>query len=578
LTRAAEQSDAAAEAAAEQPRSPPEGPRRPRVFAPWGRGYRREWLRADVVAGVIVWSIVVPQAVAYAQIAGLSPQAGLVAAPGALIGYALLGTSRTLVVGATTSTAALSAAAIGPLAHGDTTRFAALSAALALVTAGVLVGSGLLGLGSVADFISKPVMTGFLFGLGLTIAVGQLPKVLGVDDPGGDFFPRLWGLLGELDTIDVATAAVGVASIVMLVALRRLAPAVPGILVVLVLAIVVSAALDLKGHGVDVVGALPSAFPDPTVPDVSGRDLADLLPTAFGVMLLCTEGLGVARGLATRYRYTVDASRELVAYGGSNLLAGLSQGFVQAGGASQTAAADRAGGKTQLASLVAAGLVLLTGAFLAPLFEDLPQATLGAIVVVAVAGFWRVDELRRFARLRQSAIVLSLLAIAGVLVLGVLPGLIVTAGLSLVIVIKRLSRPPVGALAREAATGAWGRTDRHPDWATTPGVVVIRPDAPLFYANVVAVKERVLAEARTADPRPAAVVLDIAQSPELDVETVDVLGELADALGAEGSELRLAEVRVPVLGILGRSGLADRVTIAPTLDAAIAAGPHHPPG
>src|SRR6185312_8993161 len=204
-----------------------------------------------------VWSVVVPQAVAYAQIAGLPAQAGLLAAPGALIGYALLGTSRSLVVGATTSTAALSASAIGPLADGDAARFAALSAALALVSAGVFAASGLLHLGAVADLISKPVMTGFLFGLGLTIAVGQIPKLLGVPDPGGDFFPRLWGLLGELGDIDGPTAAVGLTSIAVLLVLRRAVPAVPGVLVVLVGSIAVSAILGLRHHGVAVVGELP---------------------------------------------------------------------------------------------------------------------------------------------------------------------------------------------------------------------------------------------------------------------------------------------------------------------------------
>ena len=535
-------------------------------------GYRREWLRPDVIAGLIVWSVVVPQAVAYAQIAGLPPAAGLIAAPGALVGYALLGTSRTLVVGATTSTAALSASAVGPLAGGDTAQFAALSAALALVTAVVLVSSGALGLGAVADLISKPVMTGFLFGLGLTIALGQLPKVLGVDDPGGDFFPRLWAVLGELDSVDAATALVGAASIVALVVLRRRAPAAPGILIVLVASIAASALLHLSSHGVDVVGELPSALPKPGLPDVAWSDVGSLVATAFGVMLLTTEGLGVARGLATQHGYVVNPSRELIAYGGANLLSGLSQGFVQAGGASQTAAAERAGGRTQLASLVAAVLVLLTGAFLAPLFKDLPQATLGAIVIVAVSGFWRIGELRRFARLRRSAILLALVALAGVLVLGVLQGLVVAAGLSLIVVIKRLSRPSVGTLARDPATGVWGRADRNPDWELPPGVTVVRSDGPLFYANAVSVKEYVLATARAEGAR--AVVIDISGSTDLDVETVDALTELADALAAEGVELRLAGVRRPAAGMLSRSGVAERVTIAPTIDAAV----HHPPG
>jgi len=230
------------------------------------------------------------------------PTAGLMAAPGALVGYALVGTSRTLVVGATTATAALSASAVGPLANGDAERFVQLSAALAVVTAVVLVCSGLLRLGAVADLISKPVMTGFLFGLGLTIAVGQLPKVLGVDDPGGDFFPRLWGVLGELGDIQPATAAVGGLSIVLLVVLRRVMPAVPGVLVVLVLSILVSWLFDLKAHGVDVVGTLPSALPDPSIPDLRDGDIAALIGTGFGVVFLSTEGIGVARGLLSDRR------------------------------------------------------------------------------------------------------------------------------------------------------------------------------------------------------------------------------------------------------------------------------------
>jgi len=254
-------------------------------------------------------------------------------------------------------------------------------------------------------------------------------------------------VLGELDTVQPATAAVGIASIVLLVALRRLAPAVPGILVVLVLAIIVSALLDLSAHGVEVVGELPSAFPDPAVPDVSGSDLVELLRSGSCSSARRASASRAAWRRATATRSTRAASSWPT---GARTCSPVSrQGFVQAGGASQTAAADRAGGRTQLASLVAAGLVLLTGAFLAPLFEDLPRATLGAIVVVAVAGFWRVGELRRFARLRRSAIVLSVTAIAGVLLLGVLPGLVVAAGLSLILVIKRLSRPPVGALARD---------------------------------------------------------------------------------------------------------------------------------
>jgi high affinity sulfate transporter 1 len=536
----------------------------------WLSGYQRGWLLPDVVAGLIVWSVVVPQAVAYAQIAGLPPSAGLAAAPGALLAYALLGTSRSLVVSATTATAAVSAASVGGLADGDVATFAMLSAALAVVTAVVLVAAGLLRLGGVTDLISKPVLVGFLFGLGLTVAVGQLPKLLGIQGGSGHFFGKLWDLLGELGETHGLTLAVGAASVVSLVVLPRLSRLIPATLVVLALSIAVSHWLDLSDRGVDVVGSLPSALPDPSIPDVGWRELIDLLPAAFGIMLLvCAEGIGVARSVAATHRYTIDPNRELIAVGSSNLLAGLSSGFVQSGGASQTAAANRAGGKTQLASIVAAALVLATGAFLAPLFEDLPQATLGAIVIVAVASFVRIPELRRFERFRRSALLLSLVALVGVLLFGILAGLVIAAGLALVVVIQRLSRPEVGTLARDPETGVWGRSDRHPGWDAFPGVVVARTDGPLFYANASNVKERLLGLIREVDSVPEALVLDLGANYDLDLETLDTLDDLAETLADTGVELRLANVRAPVLELLRRGGLADRIKIEPTLDTAV---------
>jgi SulP family sulfate permease len=539
-----------------------------RLVPGWLRGYQRTWLTRDVLAGLIVWSVVTPQAVAYAQIAGLPPSAGLVAAPGALLAYALLGTSRTLVVSATTATSALSAAAVAPLADGDTARFAALSAGLAIVSAAVLVGAGLLRLGGVMDLVSKPVVTGFLFGVGLTVAIAQLPKIFGVEAGTGDFFEELWALLGNLGETHGWTLAVGAASVALLAALARFAPRLPGTLIVLLLAIATSALLDLAGRGVDVVGELPSAVPDPSWPNVSWRDAVDLLPAALGVLIVSAEAVGVSRAIAGTHGYRVDADRDLVALGGSNLLAGLSSGFVQSGGASQTMAAERSGGRTQLGSLIAAGLILLTGAFFAFLFEDLPQATLAAIVVVAIAGFFRVDELRRFARIRSSAALIALIALAGVLVFGVLPGLLVAAALSLIVVIQRLSRPEVGELARDPATGAWGWVDRHPDWEARRGVLVARVDGPLFYANASSVKERLLDLVGRSEPRPDAVVLELAESPDLDLGSLDMLGELADELAAQRIELRLASVRAPALELLRRSGLADRLRVEATTDAA----------
>jgi SulP family sulfate permease len=283
---------------------------------------------------------------------------------------------------------------------------------------------------------------------------------LGSPNGSGEFFDRVGDLAGDLDAVNGWTAALGAASIAALVALRRLAPAVPGTLVVLVAVILVAAAFGLDDHGVDLVGDLPLALPDPAVPDVALDDLVNLLPAAVGVMVLSTEAVGVARAIASKDGYAIDPSRELIAIGGSNALAGLSSGFVRSSGASQTMAAENAGGKTPATALIAAVLIVLTGAFLAPVFEDLPQATLAAIVVVAVASFVDYRELARLARLRRSAILLALLAFAGVLLLGVLPGLLIAAGISLVLVIQRISRPTVAVLARDPVSGRWGNAER----------------------------------------------------------------------------------------------------------------------
>ncbi len=534
-----------------------------RVLPAWLRGYRRAWLRPDAIAGLVVWSVVTPQAVAYAQIAGLPPAAGLMAAPGALLAYALIGTSRQLVVSATTATAAVSAATVGSLADGDAARFAALSAALALVAAVVLFGAGAFRLGAIADFVSKPVMTGFLFGLGLVISLAQVPSVLGVEPGEGNFFPALADVLGELGDVHGATLAVGLGSIAVLVLGRRLAPAIPSTLVVLVLSIALSALLDLAGHGVDVVGEIPDALPHAEIPEVAASDLVALVAPALGVLIVSAEAIGVARALAVKHGYRVEPNRDLKAIGASNLLAGLSSGFVQSGGASQTAAADGAGGRSQLATVIAAVLILLTGAFLAPLFEDLPQATLGAIVIVAVAGFYDVEELRRLARLRRSAVVFAVLALAGVLGLGVLQGLVVTAGLTLVYVLVHQCRRTVVRLERDPQGAGWRRGE-----GATGDALVLRPEGSLLYPNAATVSDRVLAALAAAQPAPRVVVLDLSLSADLDVQSADMLDELAGQVAEAGAELRLAAVHRPARELLVRAG-QERVRIAGTIDEAV---------
>ena len=424
-----------------------------RLVPGWVRSYERPWLRPDFIAGVVIWSVVTPQAVAYAQIAGLPPEAGLMAAPPAMLAYAWFGTSRQLVVSATTATSAVSAAAIGPLAHGDPARFAALSAALALVTGVVLVAGGALRLGAISDFISKPVMTGFLFGLGMVITLAQLPSLLGVKPARGTSSRPSTTCSASWATSTGRRSRSASGRSPCCCSGGGSYPPFPRPCSCSCSRSPSRPQLDLSNHGVAVVGHIPDALPDPALPDVGAGDIVELVTPALGVLIMSAEAVGVARGLAVKHGYSVDPNRDLEALGASNLLAGLSSGFVQSGGASQTAAADGAGGRSQLATVVSAGLLLLTGAFLAPAVQGPAGGDARGDRHGRRVRFLDVAELRRFAHVRRSAIVFAGLGLAGVLALGVLQGLVVTAGLSLIYVIKRLSRPSVGTLARDPAPG-----------------------------------------------------------------------------------------------------------------------------
>jgi SulP family sulfate permease len=526
----------------------------------WLTHYRRAWLRGDVVAALTTWALVVPQAIAYAQIADLPPQAGLFAAFAGLLSYALLGSSRQLVVSPTSSTAAITAALVAPVAAGDVARFGALAAALAILVGLVLALLGLLHMGFVSRFISAGVQAGFMFGLGLTIIVGQLPKLLGIPKGDGDFFPQLVHLLTRLGDTNAWTAAIGLGSLAVLFAAKRLAPALPTALGVVVAGIAVVALFGLAGHGVEVIGRVQGAVPALAVPAVAWRDLLALLPGALAIAVIgYAESATVAESLADEHGYTVRPDRELVAIGGANVLAGLFQGFITGGGASQSAANDRAGAQTQLVSLLVSGLTVLTAVALLPLFRDLPQAVLGAIVIGAVAGFLNLPALRRIARLRRDSFVLAMVALAGVLILGVLGGLLLAVVISIVLLLNRESRPGSSVLGRLPGTGAWAAVDHEPDARTEPGLLVFRLDAPLLFLNAKLVRDRLRELLDAARPPVRIVLLDLQFTPDLDVESVNVLAALHADLAGRGVALWLGNVRVGAREVLRRSGLAAAI-------------------
>jgi high affinity sulfate transporter 1 len=531
-------------------------------------GYRRAWLAGDVLAGLTVWAVLVPEALAYASIAGVSPVVGLYAAPGALILYAALGSSRQLITGPMSATAALSAATVAalvPAAGSD--RFVAMTATLAIATGLCALVAGLLRLGFLASFISEPVIKGFIIGLALTIIIGQVPKLLGVDKDDGDFFEKLWGVVKRLDDVHVLTAVVGILSLAVVLGLRRLAPRVPGSLVAVALGVAAVDLLNLDGHGVDIVGPIDRGLPSLGVPDVSGHDLGTLIPGALGVMLVgFAEGLGAAKTYAAREHQEIDASRELLGLGGANLAAGLSSGMVVNGSLSKTAVNGSAGARSQLSGLVVAALTILTLLLLTGLFEHLPEATLAAVVIAAVVELVDVAALRRLYALGSPPDFLAAVAaLLGVTVFDTLPGLFIGIGVSLLLLLYRASRPHVARLGRlpggdgGGARGAYVDLAREPDARAPEGVAVLRVEAPLFFANADAVRHALLEAGR--EPGVRAVVLDAETTPTIDATAATMLHEVADDLRRDGRALLLARGVGGVRDLLGRAGDDELTTV-----------------
>ncbi|HVX20327.1 MAG TPA: SulP family inorganic anion transporter [Acidimicrobiales bacterium] len=569
-------------------RTPGAGPGTGRRWLPsWLFGslfpYRRSWLAHDVVAGVTVWAVLVPEALAYASIAGVSPAVGLYAAPSALIFYAAFGSSRHLVVGPMSATAALSAAAVGSTVAGNSGMYATLTATLA-VTAGVLaLGFGLARLGFIADFISEPVLKGFIIGLALTIMIGQVPKLFGVAKGDGDFFSQLAHLIGHLGDTSGWTLLVGAGSLGAVLVLRRAAPAVPGSLAVVVVAIVVGWAAHLDDHGVALVGHIDKGLPHYGFPDAPLHDYVDLGSSAVGIVLVgFAEGLGAAKTYAAARHYDIDANRELIGLGAANVAAGLSSGMVVNGSLSKTAVNGAAGARTQLSGLVVAALTVLTLLFLTGLFQYLPEATLAAVVVVAVSELVDVGAMVRLYRtvtgplhaiyghVARADFIAALAALSGVVVFDTLPGLFIGIGISVVLIVYRASRPHVAELGLAPGTADhYVDLGRDPGAVAPDGLVVLRVESGLFFANA----DNVRAVVRGAAARPgvAGVVLDVESVPAIDVTAARMLGELLGDLRRDGVDLVLARSLGQVRDVLSVAE-PDRpaLPVYPTVRAAVA--------
>jgi high affinity sulfate transporter 1 len=532
----------------------------------WLPAYRRRWLRSDVVAALAVWAVLVPEGMAYASLAGMPPETGLFAALAPLLAYAALGTCRQLTVGPSSAIAAYSAAAVAPLALGDGSRFIALSALLALLAGGLLLVAGLARAGFVADFLARPVLTGFVAGLALVIAAGQLSKLVGVEGGGTGFFGKLWDLLRQLGDASFLTLAVGAAALAMIFALQRIAPKVPAMLVAVVLGVVAVKVFHLQDHGVAVVGAIPDGLPTFALPSFNLADVRDLLPDAFALALIAfAESVAGARQLAARDRYEVDADQELVALGVANLGAGLFQGFAVDASLSRSAVADASGVKSQLSSIVLFGFLVVTMLLLMPLFHDLPEAVLGAIVIAAVAHLVDVGALRRLRRVDHTDFVVAVLCFGGVLVFGLLVGLAIAVGVSLLALVYRAYRPSYAVLGR--APGAVddellryrGIEDR-PDVETFPGLVILRVDGELFFANARWFRDLVRSLVRDQRPPVRELLVHVGAVPHVDTTAADMLRGLIGEMGEAGVTLAFARATTGLMHDLERNGITGLVS------------------
>jgi high affinity sulfate transporter 1 len=550
----------------------------------WVRGYQLSWLRFDLIAGITVWAILVPESLAYATIAGVPPVVGLYAAVPALLLYALLGSSRHLVVASMSATAVLSAGIVANMAKSGTNEYVALTAALAICTGVAGIVAGLLRMGFLASFISEPVLKGFIVGLALTILVGQLPRLFGIPKGDGDFFQQLGHLIRHLDDTNWRTLVVGVISLAVVLGLHRWWPLIPGALVAVLLGIAAVSIFNLQHKGVAIVGHIDSGLPHLGWPNVPNRhDYLPLTGSAVGVLLVgYAEALGVAKTYAARTGYDIDPNRELLALGTANLGAGLSSGMVVNGGLTKTAVNAGAGAKSQLSGVTVAGLTVLTLLFLTGLFEKLPEATLAAVVIAAVLELIDFAGLRSLYRVwtqhlaniygwaARADFLAAIAAMLGVLIFDTLPGLVIGIAVSILLLLYRVSRPRIAHLGRSAAWSDWTDLELHPEAAHDPSCLVLRIEGGLFFANAdhvrAAIRDSVAEDTQ-------AVVLDAGNAAFIDVTATRMLTQLAQELDRMGISLSIANAIGQTRDVLREAAdeSASPVRTYPTIDQAVGA-------
>jgi high affinity sulfate transporter 1 len=510
----------------------------------WLPAYQSGWLMPDVLAGLAVWAVMVPESMAYSGIVGVPPIMGLYTIVPPLIAYALLGTSRLLVVGPDTATGLISALTVGAVAAQGSAQFNELTSTLAVLIGAFFLLFGALRMGWVASFIPTPVMRGFIEGLVCVTIIGQVPHLLGIAGASGNFFDKLWSVVHHLPDVALAPALTGLLSLIAMLRLRHLAPRVPAALVVAAVATIAVGLLGGEAAGISVVGELPSGLPHLTLPSLDPKILLELVPGALAIVLVgYAEALGAAKAAAMQGGGDIDPNQELVAHGPANILSGLFGGFLTVGSLSKTSVAMSAGARTQVANLVAAVFCFLTLVFLTPLFRGLPHPALAAIVIGAMLHLSKPRYLRDLFVRSRWEIGLAAVVFAGELALGVKEGIALGVGLSLILLIYRTTHPQGAVLGRLPGTEAYRDVERHPDAITFPGLLIWRPGGDLFFASIRHVGHGMKAALAASQP-PARHVLFDAESVNLvDTTALDELLNLVKELRGQGITLAFARLR-----------------------------------
>ncbi len=528
----------------------------------WLPAYQTSWLRADLIASLTVMALLVPEGMAYAGIAGMPPETGLYAAILALLLYAILGSSRHLSVGPSSTVAALSFSVVAALAVPGSNDFILLSTTLALTVGLLLIGASVMRLGLLADFLSRPVLDGFVLGVAISIAVGQLDKIFAFEPQSTyNLMPQVLLFIRDIDMAHWPTVAVGVSSLAALFLLHRFIPKVPAPLIVLAASILFSGLLDFHGYGVHIVGEIPAGLPPLGFPEgLTLAKMTALLSGAAGVTLVVfAESVAVARSYAVKYGYEVNADQELLALGAANVGSAFSGAFTGNGSMSRTAAAVSAGAQSQMVSLIGAVVVLVTALAFTPLFYYLPEATLGAIVIYAVSHSIQPQRVLKYRAITGLDFATAVIATFGVLVFGLLEGLLLAAGLGLVVLLFNSKRRNTVELGRVPDTDVFRSRENYPDSETFPGLLILRFDGTLFFANspdfVTAVRQHLAA----ITPPPKVVLLDCESMNNVDATAVMTLIELQNELTRSGIELRLARVKTTVQTVMRRAELETAI-------------------